>query len=94
MEIRYLKRDEIDQLKWDSCVHYANNGQVYGYTWYLDNVAEDWDGLVEGDYESVFPLVWNSKIFGIKQLYQPFLSQQLGLFSVNLLSKARLQTFI
>jgi hypothetical protein len=50
--------------------------------------------LVEGDYESVFPLVWNAKLFGIKRLYQPYLCQQLGLFSINNLSTTRIEAFI
>ena len=76
MTIRFLEREEIDQLKWDSCVHYAVNGNACGYTWFLDNVSENWSGLVEGDYESVFPLVWNKKILGIHQIYQPYFCQQ------------------
>lgn len=95
MEIKLLKRDEIDEPKWNGCVHYASNSKIYGYTWYLDNVSSgEWMGLVEGDYQSVFPLVWNDKMFKIKQLYQPLLCQQLGVFSVNLLSKERLAKFL
>jgi hypothetical protein len=94
MEVRRIKREDIDKLKWDSCVHYANNGNIYGYSWYLDNVAENWEGLVEGDYESVLPLIWNDKLLGYKQIYQPFLAQQSGLYSVNVLSPKRIQTFI
>lgn len=94
MEIRYIKREDIDKIKWDSCVHYANNGNPYGFTWYLDNVADNWDGLVEGDYESVFPLVWNTKLMGYKQLYQPFFAQQLGIYSVHVLSRPRIHKFL
>lgn len=94
MNIRFVPREEIETPKWNGCVHYSPNGRIYGFSWYLDNVAENWDGLVEGDYESVFPLVWNKKILGIKQLYQPPLCQQLGLFSVNVCSSLRLQKFI
>ncbi len=94
MEIKFIKRENIDKLKWDSCVHYAGNGNVYGYTWFLDNACEQWDGLVEGDYESVFPLVWNTKLLGNKQLYQPILCQQLGIYSVHMRSPARLRNFI
>ncbi|MEM7101583.1 MAG: hypothetical protein AAF502_00550 [Bacteroidota bacterium] len=93
MKIRYLNREEIDNLKWDSCIHYALNGNIYGYTWYLDNSCEYWGGLVEGDYESVFPLIWNKKFFGLPQLYQPYFCQQLGVYSVNFLSKGRLKQF-
>lgn len=94
MKIRFVPYKEIHRLKWDSCVHYATNGNPYAYTWYLDNVCENWDGLVEGDYESVFPLVWNKKLLGYKQLYQPPFSQQLGIYSVNVMSLARRKAFL
>jgi hypothetical protein len=48
---------------------------------------------VQGDYEAVFPLVWNRK-FGIKYLYQPYFCQQLGLFSVNPISENQTNDFI
>lgn len=89
-----LKREEIEEKRWNGCVHYALNSQIYGYTWYLDNVSEEWWGLVEGNYESVMPLVWNSKLLGKKQIYQPLLCQQLGVFSVRALSKTRIQYFL
>lgn len=94
MKIRLVKRNEIDAPKWNGCVHYAANSKIYAYTWYLDNVASEWWGLVEGDYESVFPLIWNDKLFKTKQLYQPLLCQQLGIFSVNVLSKERIKQFL
>lgn len=94
MNIRYLKREEIDKVKWNSCVHYATNGNVFGYMWYLDFVGKDWDALVEGDYESVFPLVWRDGFFGKKELYQPHLMRELGVYSINVLSQARVRKFI
>lgn len=94
MKIRLLTREEIEAPKWNGCVHYAANSKIYGYTWYLDNVTSEWMGLVEGDYQSVFPLVWNDKLFKIKQLYQPYLCQQLGLFTVNVRSKERINQFL
>lgn len=94
MEIRLLRRDEIEEARWNGCVHYAHNSKIYGYTWYLDNVSEEWVGLVEGNYQSVMPLVFNDKLFGLKQLLQPFLCQQLGIFSVNVLSKNRIEGFL
>lgn len=94
MDLRLVERADIEAPKWNGCVHYAANSKIYGYTWYLDNVAENWVGLVEGDYQSVFPLVWNDKMFKIKQLYQPFLCQQLGVFTVNVRSKERIRQFL
>ena len=66
MDLRLLSREAIEAAKWNGCVHYASNSKIYGYTWYLDNVAEEWMGLVEGDYQSVFPLVFNQKLLGTK----------------------------
>lgn len=97
MEIRLLKRDEIDKRRWDGCVYYSPNSLIYAYTWYLDNVCDTWEGLVEiedENYMSVFPLVWNDKLFGVKRLFQPYLCQQLGLFTVNGFSKIRIESFI
>jgi hypothetical protein len=77
--IRYLKRQDIDPVKWDDCIDRASNGMVYAYSFYLDNMARHWSGLVWNDYEAVMPLTWNQK-WGIKYLYQPPLTQQLGIF--------------
>lgn len=94
MEIRWLARQEIDKVKWNSCIHYANNGNVFGYLWYLDHVAKEWDALVEGDYESVFPLVWRKHWLRGKELYQPAWMRELGLYSIHVLSTARQKAFL
>lgn len=78
--ISHLKRNEIDEEKWDHCVQLSASRLPYAYTWYLDSVADRWDGLVHDDYVAVFPLVWRSR-FLIHYLYQPFFTQQLGSFS-------------
>ena len=78
--IRYFKHKEIDKKKWDDCLDHAINAMPYAYSWYLDIVAEKkWDALVAGDYEAVFPLPFKNRIV-FKQLYQPFFTQQSGLF--------------
>jgi hypothetical protein len=77
--IRYLTRREIDTTKWDHCIDTAGNGLIYAYSFYLDHMARNWDALVLDDYEAVMPLTWNRK-FGIRYLYQPFLTAQLGVF--------------
>lgn len=80
--IQYLPQQKIDKTKWDKCIEKASNGLVYGYSFYLDMMARQWDGLVLNDYEAVMPLTWNKK-YGIHYLYQPFLCAQLGLFGNN-----------
>lgn len=80
MEISFLHREEINDVKWDDCVNRAFNSLVYGYTWYLDEVAEEWCGLILGDYVAVMPLPYKKK-WGFTYIYQPFFCQQLGVFS-------------
>ncbi|MEL6636021.1 MAG: hypothetical protein AAFR05_04705 [Bacteroidota bacterium] len=99
MDIRLVPQEEIDKTKWNSCVHYAPNGNIFGYKWYLDNVAKDWDGLVEGDYESVFPLIHRQQSKGwwgrkIPVLHQPELIRTAGLYSIHVLSEKRIRSFL
>jgi hypothetical protein len=88
--IQYLTHQQIDKQKWDACIEHSANGLIYGYSFYLDYMAKHWDALVlsnglhsENDYETVMPLTWNKK-FGIRYLYQPFLTAQLGIFGKNI----------
>lgn len=76
---RYIKHTEIDSEKWNRCIDNALNCRVYAYDWHLDRTAVVWDALVWGDYEYVMPLPCRTKL-GIKYLYQPLYSQQLGIF--------------
>lgn len=90
--IRFLKRKEIDEQKWNECIARRANSLPYAFSWYLDSVAENWEGLVSKDYEAVMPLVWLRK-FGIKCLYQPYYCQQLGVFGKDL-SKEKQREFL
>ena len=80
MEIRYLKRKEVNNVRWDATVAASGRETIYPYSWYLDRVAVNWSALVMGDYEYLMPLVWKRK-WGVPLLYQPFYTQQLGIFS-------------
>lgn len=77
--IIYLQQSQIDKIKWDNCISSAENGLIYGYSFYLDCMSKHWDALVLNDYEAVMPLTWNMK-YSIRYLYQPFLTAQLGVF--------------
>jgi len=81
--IQYLFQHEIDKAKWDKCMNEADNGLIYGYSFYLDYMAKHWDGLVLNDYEAIMPLTWNKK-YGIYYLYQPPFTASLGVFGKNL----------
>ncbi len=91
--IRYVKNSDIDTDKWDDCIRHSFNGIVYAYAWYLDIVHENWDALIEDDYERVMPLPVSRK-FGISYIFQPFFVQQLGVFSKRILTPEIVQTFI
>ena len=91
--IRYLRHSAIDKNRWDQCVAHSVNAIVYAYSWYLDLVSPGWDGLVEDDYTSVFPLPRRRK-FCIYYLAQPNFAQQLGLFTTRILSQELVTSFL
>lgn len=91
--IKYLRHEEIDKDKWDDCIRNAVNGLEYAQSWYLDIVAEEWDALVEDDYQRVMPLVGRTKR-GISYLFQPVFTQQLGVFSQSILSEGIVSNFL
>jgi hypothetical protein len=92
-DIRFLKRKEIDEQKWDEVISHSFNSLPYAFSWYLDAVAENWDALVLNNYEAVMPLVWLRKL-GVKCLYQPYYCQQLGVFSIHPVNDAILRGFL
>lgn len=92
-DIKLLSRSEIDTEKWDQCISEAPNGLIYGYSFYLDHMARHWDALVLNNYEAVMPLTWNRK-WGIKYLYQPPLTPQLGIFSGEAISEKMIGSFL
>jgi len=77
--LKYLEHKNIDYKKWDHCIENAGNSRVYAMSWHLDRTAGIWDALVWGDYDVVMPLPYRKK-WGIKYIYQPLFSQQLGIF--------------
>ena len=81
---RYIPFEEIEKNKWNGTVHYALNGNVQGYYWYLKAVLHEWGAIVENDYETVMPVLLSP----LKD-YQRSLLNELGPYSVNLLNKGR-----
>lgn len=91
--MQYLRREHIDTAKWDACIEKSANGLLYGYSFYLDKMARNWSALVIGDYEVIMPLIWNRK-YGIKYLYQPVFTQQLGIFSSQRITEQLIELFL
>jgi len=79
---KYIKNNNINRKKWNDCVSRSVNSRVYGLSWYLDIVCENWDGIIFGDYDVVFPVIFK-KIFFLKKSYHPLFCQQLGPFYKN-----------
>ena len=93
-DVRFVKQEDIDKTKWNSCVHFASHGHLYGYMWYLNNVAREWDALIEGDYETVFPLFKKRQFGRGSSLYQPDLVRETGIYSNNILSAKRIEKML
>lgn len=91
--IKYLAHGDIDKKKWNESISRSFNGLIYGYSWYLDIVSPDWDALVEGDYHTIMPLTWRSKM-GVNYLFPPVCAQQLGVFSFKKLDADKVEEFI
>lgn len=78
--IKFYKNCQIDKIKWDNCIVNSVNYLPYALSWYLNIVSKNWNALVLGDYDAVFPLPSNRKFF-IHYSLNPFWIQQLGIFS-------------
>ena len=82
--IRHIPHAEIDIQKYDDCIINSSYPVIFASSEYL-NIAsnEDWDLLVLGDYEVVMPIPYDrmKRSFWKKSVVQPYLCQQLGVFS-------------
>ncbi|MDI9339352.1 MAG: hypothetical protein QM534_02175 [Sediminibacterium sp.] len=79
MELRLLKHAEIDQEKWDNAILNSDFPCVFAGSNYLNAVCPAWNALVYDDYKAIMPLTENKK-YGIRYLYQPHFTPQLGVF--------------
>jgi hypothetical protein len=91
--ITYLKRKDLNIEKYNACLEKSIQSRIYGFSWYLDIVADNWDALVLDDYVAVMPLPWKQKFF-LKYVAQPYFCQQLGIFSKTSLSMKTQEEFI
>jgi hypothetical protein len=78
MSIRLVTRQDIDDEKWDACIHRAANGLAYAKISFLDLMTDQWCAVILNDYQAVMPIPFRTK-WGITYVYQPAFIQQLGL---------------
>lgn len=80
-ELQYIKNGDINFKKWDQCIENAPNTLLYANSWYLNIVSPNWDAIIYGDYEAVFPLCVRKKI-KLSYIAHPLFTQQLGIFGM------------
>lgn len=90
--IRVVSRNNIVDARWDGCVAASHNESIYGYSWYLDHIAPAWQGIILGDYDAVFPIVYKAK-FGVSYLCQTSFFQRTAIYSESILNVDQLQSF-
>ena len=61
----YIKHQDIDFKKWDATILSSAFPFVFAQSFYLNATCPNWDALIIGDYESVFPITQKIK-FGFK----------------------------
>ena len=91
--IKYVHRKDLEVDKYNFCIENSIQSRVYAFSWYLDVVTNSWDVLVLNDYEAVMPIPCKKK-YGIKYVTQPYFCQQLGVFSLDNLSKKQQEAFL
>ena len=79
MQLRHIKHADIDFEKWDQVILDSELPVVFAQSFYLCATCPEWDALVIGDYETIFPLTHKKK-FGFFYLPQPPFTSQLGAF--------------
>lgn len=79
MTIIRIQHQDIDFKKWDQTILDSETPFVFAQSFYLNATCPQWDALIIGDYESVFPLTHKTK-FGFTYLPQPPFTSQLGVF--------------
>ncbi|SEC85391.1 hypothetical protein SAMN04489761_3777 [Tenacibaculum sp. MAR_2009_124] len=78
--ISYLERGDLNLEKYDDCIENAIQYNVFGYSWYLDVICEQWGAYVLNDYEAVMPIPWRRKMF-VKYVHPPLWLIHLGIYS-------------
>jgi len=75
--IEIIPSIKLEKSRWDECVE-AHEGLIYSRSWYLDVMADDWYGLIVGDFEAVLAIPVKRK-FGMRMIAMPAFVQRLDL---------------
>src|SRR5690606_34866787 len=77
-QIQMFPSSQIDKLRWDECIAADPEALLYSTSWFLDGMAEEWWGLIIGDYKAEMPLPVKRKA-GLKMDGMPPFAQRLGI---------------
>ena len=77
--LQYIKHQDIDFKKWDNTILSSQIPFVFAQSFYLNATCPNWDALIIGDYETIFPITYKTK-FGYRYLPQPPFTSQLGAY--------------
>jgi len=80
--VHILPSSKINQVKWDDCITRSRNAMLYATYLYLTVMADNWSGIIQGDYEAVMPVCWRRKM-GIRYAYTVPFIQQLGWYGTG-----------
>ncbi|MCF6185225.1 MAG: hypothetical protein L3J56_11525, partial [Bacteroidales bacterium] len=92
-EIRIIKNSDIDTVLWDRCIARSQNGDIFGYSWFLDAVSDNWFGIVKGNYRVVMPVSVN-KFFGLVSVKNYKFQSKVNIYSHKETDKKTIQEFI
>ncbi len=93
-KLQYIKHKDIDMKKWDNTILQSQIPFVFAQSFYLNATCPNWDALVIGDYETVFPITYKTK-FGYRYLPQPPFTSQLGAYGkLNLETEQKFYNYI
>ncbi|NOZ34864.1 MAG: hypothetical protein GXO80_06160 [Chlorobi bacterium] len=92
-EIRIIKNKDIDTILWDRCISRSENGDIFGYSWFLDTVSNDWFGIVKGNYQIVMPLPVN-RYFGFISVKNYKFQSKTDIYSPKEISNKIIQEFL
>lgn len=81
-QIDIIPSYKINKEKWNACIDRSVNNLIYAHSYYLDQLADNWHGIVVNNYDCVMPVPWRKK-FGIRYCYDVPFIQQLGYFNTN-----------
>lgn len=93
MKIQHLHNQEINRLKYDNALKRSFNANIFAYSWYLDQTCDEWELLIEGDYETICPIPLIRKM-GIVKVSQPRMTPFLGVFSSNHLPAEKVEAIL